>query len=65
MMSEILTSTWAPTNTGAGPRLVRKADRAPRTSNAEVSGEALQDRMLRKVRVAEELGIDHLLVAQR
>jgi FMNH2-dependent dimethyl sulfone monooxygenase len=64
-MSEILTCTWAPTNTGAGPQLVRKPDRTSRISNAEVSGEALQARMLRNVRLAEELGIDNLLVAQR
>jgi dimethylsulfone monooxygenase len=64
-MSEILTCTWAPTNIGGGPQLVHKANRVPRTSSAEVSGETLRDRLLRNVRLAEELGIDNLLVAQR
>jgi dimethylsulfone monooxygenase len=64
-MSEILTCTWAPTNIGAGPQLVRKGERPKRASNGEVSGADLQDRMLRNVRLAEELGIDNLLVAQR
>lgn len=64
-MGEILTCTWAPTNTGASPQLLRKPERATRALIPEVSGPALQERMLRNVRLAESLGIDNLLVAQR
>ena len=38
---------------------------ASRSPMAELSGGALQERMLKGVRIAEELGIDYLLVAQR
>jgi dimethylsulfone monooxygenase len=64
-MSEILTCTWAPTNLGGGPRLLRRPDHPTRASIPELSGPALQQRLLRTVRLAEQLGIDHLLVAQR
>ncbi len=64
-MSEMLTCTWAPTNLGGGPQLLHRPDRASRVSSAAPSGPALQERMLRPVRLAEQLGIDHLLVAQR
>jgi FMNH2-dependent dimethyl sulfone monooxygenase len=61
-MPPILTSTWAPTGM-ASLQLVRKV----RSSNtiAETSGVALQERLLKGVRLGEELGIDYLLVAQR
>jgi FMNH2-dependent dimethyl sulfone monooxygenase len=63
-MSAILTSTFAPTAM-AGMQLTRK-ERAPsRSPIAELSGAALQERLLKGVRAAEELGIDYLLVAQR
>jgi len=64
-MSEILTCTWAPTNLGGGPQLLRKADRPIRTPIPDLRGALLQERMLRNVRVAEQLEFDHLLVAQR
>src|ERR1700722_6467306 len=64
-MSEILTCTWAPTNTGGSPQLIRKSGRATRAPIPEVSGPALQERMLRNLGLAESLGIDNLLVAQR
>jgi dimethylsulfone monooxygenase len=46
-------------------RLLRRPDRTIRASIPEVSGPALQQRLLRNVRLAEQLGVDHLLVAQR
>ena len=61
-MPPILTSTWAPTGM-ASMQLVRKV-RSPNTI-AETSGVALQERLLKGVRLGEELGIDYLLVAQR
>ncbi len=62
-MPQILTSTWAPTGM-ANLQLTKKV-RSGSASVAELSGEALQERLLRNVRTAEELGIDYLLVAQR
>lgn len=62
-MPRILTSTWAPTGM-ANLQLVRKV-RASHAPVAELSGQALQERLLTGVRTAEELGIDYLLVAQR
>jgi FMNH2-dependent dimethyl sulfone monooxygenase len=61
-MSAILTSTWAPT--GMAAMQLTKKIRA--SSNAsDLHSEALQERLLKGVRAAEELGIDYLLVAQR
>lgn len=61
-MSAILTSTWAPTGM-AGMQLKKKARAASNAS--ELEGDLLQERLLKPVRAAEELGIDYLLVAQR
>ena len=58
----ILTSTFAPT---AMANLHLTKGSTSRSPMAELSGAPLQERLLRGVRAAEELGIDHLLVAQR
>lgn len=63
-MNCILTCTWAPTALNP-PRLTVSANRAAKPLAPEPEGAVLQDRMLRLVRKAEELGIDYLLVAQR
>ncbi len=63
-MSGILTSTFAPTAM-AGMQLTNKVRAPARSPIAESSGLALQERLLKGVRAAEELGIDYLLVAQR
>jgi dimethylsulfone monooxygenase len=63
-MSAILTSTFAPTAM-AGIQLVKKARSMTPSPASEISGAALQERLLKGVRNAEELGIDYLLVAQR
>src|SRR5580704_14681922 len=63
-MSGILTSTFAPTAM-ANMQLGRNAPAPSRSGIAELSGPTLQERMLKGVRLAEDLGIDHLLVAQR
>jgi FMNH2-dependent dimethyl sulfone monooxygenase len=63
-MSSILTSTFAPTAM-ANMQLGKNAPAAARSGVAELSGTTLQERMLKGVRIAEELGIDQLLVAQR
>ena len=54
--------TWAPTVL-AVPQLLR----GPRVDLGldQLAGDPLAERMWRPVRQAEELGIDHLLVAQR
>jgi len=63
-MSAILTSTFAPT--AMANMNLSTATRVPSHAPiAELAGADLQERMLRGVRQAEELGIDHLLVAQR
>jgi dimethylsulfone monooxygenase len=62
-MPRILTSTWAPTGM-ANLQLTKKV-RSASASVAELSGATLQERLLKNVRIAEELGIDYLLVAQR
>ena len=62
-MNEILTSTFAPT--AMANLHLTKAGAASRAPMAELSGDALQERLLKGVRAAEELGIDYLLVAQR
>ncbi len=63
-MSQILTCTWAPTTTSL-PRLTSHGAAPPRPARGEPIGAALASGMLRMVRQAEDLGIDHLLVAQR
>jgi alkanesulfonate monooxygenase SsuD/methylene tetrahydromethanopterin reductase-like flavin-dependent oxidoreductase (luciferase family) len=63
-MSAILTSTFAPTAM-AGMQLTKQVRAASRAPIAELSGDVLQERLLKGVRAAEELGIDYLLVAQR
>ncbi|HLX38600.1 MAG TPA: LLM class flavin-dependent oxidoreductase [Candidatus Binataceae bacterium] len=63
-MSAILTSTFAPTAM-ANMNLSTTARAPSRAPIAELAGNDLQERMLRGVRQAEELGIDQLLVAQR
>jgi dimethylsulfone monooxygenase len=62
-MSEILTSTFAPT--AMANLHLTKARAASHAPSAELSGKALQERLLKGVRAAEDLGIDYLLVAQR
>jgi len=62
-MSAILTSTFAPT--AMANLHLTKGGVASRSPMAELSGNALQERLLKGVRAAEELGIDYLLVAQR
>ena len=60
-MPRILTSTWAP---GPGWRTsVLEEGSFHLGAGAELSGEPLQERLLKNVRTAEELGIDYLLVA--
>jgi len=63
-MSDILTSTFAPTAM-AGMQLTKTMRAPSRSPIAELSGDALQDRLLKGVRAAEDLGIDYLLIAQR
>jgi FMNH2-dependent dimethyl sulfone monooxygenase len=63
-MSAILTSTFAPTAM-ANLHLTAKPPGPSRSSIAELVGNDLQERLLKGVRAAEELGIDFLLVAQR
>jgi FMNH2-dependent dimethyl sulfone monooxygenase len=63
-MSEILTCTWAPTAM-AVPKLTTNSQWASKLVAPKVQGEQLQEQLLRPVRLAERLGIDHLLVAQR
>ena len=63
-MSEIFTSTFAPTAM-ANLQLTKRVRAASRSPIAELAGDALQERLLKGVRAAEELGIDYLLVAQR
>lgn len=63
-MSAILTSTFAPTAM-AGMQLTKRVRAASRSHITELSGDALQERLLKGVRAAEELAIDYLLVAQR
>jgi FMNH2-dependent dimethyl sulfone monooxygenase len=63
-MSAILTCTWAPTAM-AVPKLTKTSQWASKLVAPKVQGEQLQEQLLRPVRLAERLGIDHLLVAQR
>jgi len=49
----------------ANLQLTKKVRSANGSVVAELSGDALQERLLKGVRTAEELGIDNLLVAQR
>jgi dimethylsulfone monooxygenase len=63
-MSAILTSTFAPTAM-AGMQLTKKLRESSRAPISELVGNVLQERLLKGVRVAEGLGIDYLLVAQR
>lgn len=63
-MGNILTCTWAPT-TPSPPRLAVRASRTAKSPAPAPDAAALQERMLRLVRTAEEIGIDYLLIAQR
>ena len=63
-MSEILTCTWALTAM-AVPKLTRTSQWASKLLPPNVQGQELQEQLLRPVRLAERLGIDRLLVAQR
>lgn len=63
-MAEILTCTWAPTALAA-PRLTKGSEWASKLVTADRQGPALAEYLLNPVRVAESLGIDYLLVAQR
>ena len=63
-MSELLTCTWAPTAM-AVPKLTRTSQSASKLLAPNVQGQELQEQLLRPVRLAERLGIDRLLVAQR
>jgi FMNH2-dependent dimethyl sulfone monooxygenase len=63
-MSEILTCTWAPTAM-AVPKLTRTSQWASKLLAPNLQGQELQEQLLRPVRLAERLGIDRLLVAQR
>jgi FMNH2-dependent dimethyl sulfone monooxygenase len=49
----------------AGLQLTKKARSGSSSLSPELSGDALQERLLKGVCAAEELGIDYLLVAQR
>lgn len=63
-MNRILTCTWAPTAL-AVPQLTKGRDWAAKLVMADLQGSALTERLLTPVRMAEALGIDYLLVAQR
>jgi FMNH2-dependent dimethyl sulfone monooxygenase len=63
-MAEIFTCTWAPTAL-AVPQLTKKTEWAAKLVTEDRYGPALTDHLLSPVRLAEELGIDYLLVAQR
>jgi hypothetical protein len=63
-MRAILTCTWAPTAM-AVPKLTKTSQWVSKLLATNVQGEQLQEQLLRPVRLAERLGIDHLLVAQR
>src|SRR5262249_41647602 len=55
---------WAPTAISI-PRLSAKSRSETGIMIPDISGSELREHMLAPVRMAEELGIDHLLVAQR
>ncbi|MGE0822908.1 MAG: LLM class flavin-dependent oxidoreductase [Candidatus Binatia bacterium] len=63
-MGEIATCTWAPTAL-AVPRLTKGREWADKLIADERHGDALAEHLLSPVRLAESLGIDYLLVAQR
>lgn len=63
-MTQLLTCTWAPTAL-AVPQLTKGREWAAKLVMAELQGTALSERLLAPVRMAEALGIDYLLVAQR
>ncbi|MGH7778900.1 MAG: LLM class flavin-dependent oxidoreductase [Candidatus Binataceae bacterium] len=63
-MSEILTCTWAPTAMSV-PRLSKKSRSESGIAIPDLSAPALKEHLIAPVRLAEQLGIDCLLVAQR
>lgn len=63
-MGEILTCTWAPTAL-AVPQLTKRPEWATKLVTDDRYGPALTEHLLSPVRLAESLGIDYLLVAQR
>ncbi len=63
-MSRILTCTWSPTAL-AVPKLLRKPERSLDVVMNNLSGPRLTEQLLRLVKKAERLGIDHLLCGQR
>lgn len=63
-MAHIYTCTWAPTAL-AVPRLTTDKEWASKLVMADLQGTALTERLLAPMRLAETLGIDYLLVAQR
>ena len=64
MANQILTCTWAPTTLSV-PKLTHLARERAKPLIPELSGDALQNFLLKPVLAAEQLGIDYLLVAQR
>lgn len=63
-MAEILTCTWAPTAL-AVPQLTKGSEWAAKLVTADRQGTVLAEYLLNPVRLAETLGVDYLLVAQR
>ncbi|MEE2777478.1 MAG: LLM class flavin-dependent oxidoreductase [Acidobacteriota bacterium] len=63
-MSRLLTCTWAPTVLRP-PRLIRRSAKSADANPAEPTADELNRRLLEPVLLAERLGIDALLVAQR
>ena len=63
-MAQLLTCTWAPTVL-SGPKLLGQGRRSSKTATLDLSSEELRQSMVQPVLLAEQLGIDFLLVAQR
>jgi FMNH2-dependent dimethyl sulfone monooxygenase len=63
-MSRIFTCTWAPTAMSV-PRLSKQSRLTSSALIPDISGAELKNKLLAPVQLAEQLGIDYLLVAQR